>query len=288
MRRYGQAGTKVTVKGPSAGVKFGLTPIATAVAESPPCRPNPAGLYWFDADSGAFDSLSEAALLERYSDNVPIIPDFVMTKPPYRFHAQLQGDLCLCGGYAVEWRVEWSGSSPPHHSESGGDFFVYPRDDNADEAGVLTVVAVLKKGVETVAVSNDIYLVITSASYYYTVSQGGPVNNIGGWVRVPDNFGNTGYTGSLSWYGGLEGSIGVPANSSLSMTFNISASELWVYSNDGGGGTYIVNNDGNIRHPARGAFSPPWGSGTPIPISGLTSITFISDGYGSPWYVFVK
>lgn len=288
MRRYGQAGGKVTVKGPSAGVKFGLTPIAPAVAEVPPCRPDPAGLYWFDPGSGAFDSLSEAALLERYSDNVPAIPDFVLTKPPYRFHAQLQGELCLCGGYAVEWRIEWSGTSPPHHSESGSDFYVYPRDDNADEAGVLTVVAVLKKGAETVAVSNEIYLIVTSASYYYTVSQGGGSNNIGGWVRVPDNFGNTGHTGSLGWYGGLDGSIGIPANSSLFMTFDVSASELWVYSNDGGSSTYVVNNDGNSRSPARGAFSPPWSGGTSIPISGLTSIAFNSDGYGSPWYVFVK
>lgn len=185
--------------------------------------------------------------------------------------------------------MEWSGTHPPGYDTTDkGEIFVYPRDDNADEAGVLTVVAVLKKGAETVAVSNEIYLIVTSASYYYTVSQGGGSNNIGGWVRVPDNFGNTGYTGSLGWYGGLDGSIGIPANSSLFMTFDISASELWVYSNDGGSSTYVVNNDGISRSPARGAFSPPWSGGTSIPISGLTSIAFNSDGYGSPWYVFVK
>lgn len=290
MRRYGQAGTKITVQGPSAGVKFGLTPIAPAVAEVPPCRPNPAGLYWFDADSGAFDSLSEAALLERYSDNVPIIPDFVLTKPPYRFHAQLQGELCLCGGYAVEWRVEWSGTRPPHHSESGGNLFVYPRDDNADEAGVLTVVAVLKKGVETVAVSNEIYLVITSASYYYTVSQGGGSNNIGGWLRVPDNYSYSEIIDNgLQWYGENDGNIGIIANGNVRLGFDgITAAVIWVYCNDGGSGYYIINDDGIPRSPARGTFSPPWIGGIPVSIDGLAAIELQSDGYGSPWYVFVK
>lgn len=283
----------MTVKGPSAGVKFGLTPIATAVAEVPPCRPNPAGLYWFDADSGAFDSLSEAALLERYSDNVPLIPDFVLTKPPYRFHAQLQGELCLCGGYAVEWRIEWSGTSPPHHSESGSDFFVYPRDDNADEAGVLTVVAVLKKGVETVAVSNEIYLVITSASYYYTVSQGGTVNNLGGWLRLPDNFQHSAIVDDddyLQWYGGLNGSIGIAASGWIKLSFTglSGLSSLFVYCNDGGSGYYKLNGETSSRAPSRGAFSPPWSGGTPISIAGLTSIELHSDGYGADWYVFVK
>lgn len=249
------------------------------------------------ASSGSYtvnhtaSGVSTSKTIEVVGGSKPATTSFtcIKTVPTYHWKAKLLGELCLCSDHTVEWLVEWSGTHPPGYDTTDkGEIFVYPRDDNADEAGVLTVVAVLKKGAETVAVSNEIYLIVTSASYYYTVSQGGGSNNIGGWVRVPDNFGNTGYTGSLGWYGGPDGSIGIPANSSLFMTFDISASELWVYSNDGGSSTYVVNNDGISRSPARGAFSPPWSGGTSIPISGLTSIAFNSDGYGSPWYVFVK
>jgi len=190
MRRYGRdSNNTITVKGRSSGIKFGLSPTVNPVVEAIPCKVSPSGLFWYNDESTKFDQISEVGLIESYSDNVSITPDFVLTKAPFNFHAQLQGELCLCSGYTVEWRVEWSGTNPPLYNSSGGDIFVTPREDSFEEAGVMTILAVLKdKSKSTVYMSGEIYLVITSASYYYTISQGGVTNNLGGWMRLLDNY----------------------------------------------------------------------------------------------------
>lgn len=293
MRRYGQTSDKITMRGPSAGVKFGLTPAAATIQEALPCTATPGGLFWYNPETAQFDLLSEAALLEQYSDNVPQIPDFVLTRPPYRFHAQLQGELCLCADHAVKWRVEWNGSgeNPPHYSTAGSDFFVYPRDDNRDESGVLTVIAALKKSGSTIYVSNEIYLIVTSASYYYTISQN-LIDYPSGWLRLPDNYSYSDIVDnnhSLLWYGMNDGNIGIAANGVVRFGFiRIAITEIWVYYNGGGNGYYILNDDMLNHFPVRGEFVPPWKGGMPISIDGLTSIELHSDGYESPWYVFVK
>lgn len=151
----------------------------------------------------------------------------------------------------------------------------------------MTITAKLKDASDVVVyTSNEIYLVIASASYYYTISSGSNSTNIGGWLRVPDNFNYTSATGSMQWYGGLDGSIGAYSNNTLTLTFNnLPFTQLWVYSNDGGNGTYRVNG-GASRYYNRGAFYPPWSGGTPIDIAGLSSIEINTDGYGAPVYIF--
>ncbi len=212
----------------------------------------------------------------------------VKTVPPYRWRAKLLGDLCLCAGYAVGYSVDWSGDYPPFYSIVDDEIIIYRRDDNKDEAGVMTITAKLKDETGVVVyTSNEIYLVITSASYYsYTSSSSS--TNIGGWLRVPDNYAYTSANGSMGWYGGLDGSVGAYSNNTLTLTFdNIPFTKLWVYSNDGGSGYYKVNG-GSSRYYNRGAFSPPWQGGSPIDISGLSSIELHTDGYGSPIYIFGK
>lgn len=293
MRRYGQStNNNINIKGNDTGFSAFLSPVPEpAVAEPLPCEMFPKGLYFYNTESGDYDLTAEAGLLETYTDNVSITPDFTLTKPTYQWSAKLLGELCLCSDYKVEFDVSWSDEFPPGHDTSSNEIFIFPRDDNKDESGVMTIVARLKDETGVVVyTSNEIYLVITSASYYYNISQGGTTNSIGGWLRLPDNYvyvSVQNYSG-FQWYGGLAGDIGISANGHIKLTFSASTiTQIWVYCNDGGSGYYKVNNGGN-RYPKRGAFSPPWQGGTAETISGLSSLEMWSDGYGSPWYVFVK
>ena len=95
-----------------------------------------------------------------------MIKTFISTIPPYRWHARLLGELCPCDGRTVEWSLSWSGTKSPHSSTSGPDLFVYQRDDGLNEPGILTATALIKEAGVTVYVSDPVYLVITSDTYY--------------------------------------------------------------------------------------------------------------------------
>ena len=67
MKRYGQSDDQVIqVNGPSAKMKLGLTPVPKPIPlEPPPCQLSVEGLYWYNSESGQFDSTSEAGLLRQ-------------------------------------------------------------------------------------------------------------------------------------------------------------------------------------------------------------------------------
>lgn len=292
MRRYGQSTTNnIAIKGNDTGFSAFLSPVPEpAVAEPLPCEMFPKGLYFYNTESGDYDLTAEAGLLESYTDNVSITPDFTLTKPTYQWSAKLLGELCLCSDYTVEFDVGWSDEFPPGYDTSSNEIFIYPRDDNKDEAGVMTIIAKLKDETGVVVyTSNEIYLVITSASYYYNIGSGGGSY----WINLPINFGpyQVDYTAyPPDSYGNTpDGCIQFYPNSTVTFLFSNASSlkEIYIYCNDGGSGWFKVNN-GSTRYPQRGAFYPPWKGGTSVAISGLTKLELHSDGYGSPWYVFVK
>lgn len=283
MRRYGQSNDSVVVKGPSAGVSFTLSKAAEPIIVEPVCEFNPKGLYWYSEETGLYDSKAEAGLLENYSDNVDVTPDFVLTKPQYHWTAKLLGELC---DYRIDFVANWSGDFPPHYDYSdNGELFVFPRDDNKDEAGVMTITARVLDGNAVIYTSNEIYLVITSASYYYTVSQGG--GGLSGlWVNAMNNY--------TPGYEILDGSYSpeITVNyiqaypySRMIFYFNVpNATRISTYCNDGGGGWYKINGGPQLSNN-RGAMrieSPG------ISITGLTTIEIEWDGYGSQFWLWIK
>jgi hypothetical protein len=167
--------------------------------------------------------------------------------------------------------------------EDGALLEVYPLADTVP--GVLEVTAEHDGNTY-----GPILLTVIKYACYYTPCPP-PASNISGWLRLPDAYAYASYSGNpLQWYGTNDGSIGVAPSNVVTINFAaITATQIWIYCNDGGAGYYKVNGDGVTRHPQRGAFSPPWsGSGTPVSITNLSSLELHSDGYGSPWYVFIR
>ncbi len=110
---------------------------------------------------------------------------------------------------------------------------------------------------------------------------------------MPDNFAYSSSSGSaISQYGGADGSIliGYSASTTINYSNMSGVSEVYVYCNDGGSGYFIVNGDTVQRANQRGAFAPPWlfPSTPTVTVTGLSSIQLASDGYGAPFYVFVR
>ncbi len=65
MRRYGQSTTNnINIKSNDAGFSAFLSPVPEpAVAEQPPCEMFPKGLYFYNAESGDYDSTAEVGLI---------------------------------------------------------------------------------------------------------------------------------------------------------------------------------------------------------------------------------
>lgn len=90
------------------------------------------------------------------------------TLPPYRWRASLIGDYCPALDNTTEFVVDWIGTGlPPQWWTSGSEIFVSRRDDGADSPGVLVAYCkVIDKSGTVVWSSNEIYLTITSDTYY--------------------------------------------------------------------------------------------------------------------------
>ena len=170
--------------------------------------------------------------------------------------------------------------------ESGARLVVYPL--AATAPGVLEVTA--EHGGQSYG--PILLTVIRYACYAYSAPCA-VQNELGGWLRVPDNFAYSSSSGSaITQYGGADGSILIGASGATTIHYSAMSgvSEVYVYCNDGGDGYFIVNGDTVHRANQRGAFAPPWlFPATPtVTVSGLSSIQLVSDGYGSPFYVFVR
>ena len=129
MRRYGQTETRVTVPGVNAGLKLTLQPAAPSAV---PCKPAPAGLYWFSDVSGEFSAAAEAAFVLPTTGDPPAAD----TVAPILAVARVLGETCD----AVTWRTTWTPDEeggPPGLAEVGADLLVYPT--AATGPGVLTV-----------------------------------------------------------------------------------------------------------------------------------------------------
>lgn len=266
MRRYGTQSQRVTVPGQDAGLRLTLRPTqGLAVA---PCAADIAGLFWFSDVSGQFDQIAEAAYLLAEGAAGPALGV-----------AGVLGERC---DLPVTWRVTWTPASG-----SGGDpgFF---------EDGVRLVVyplATTMPGIAEISVERDGRqygpIMLTVLRYACYVS-----NSLGGWLRVPENFPFDSYAGSVNQYGGADGGIviGSGATTILSYANMAAVTRVWVYSNDGGSGYFVVNGDTVPHANNRGAFDPPWQNPAAdvVTVSGLTSIELNSDDYNAPFYVFVQ
>lgn len=275
MRRYGGTSNAVTVPGQDAGLKLTLQPLPEP-PETPtptaPCEPAPSALFWFSDMTGEFSEESEAAYLLSEGAAGPVLGA-----------ARVLGETCG----EVEWSHGWTPAAgeggEPGILTDGPDLIAYPLDTTAP--GILEVSAVCAGRTFGPA----LLTVLRYSCYAYCPPQ--PVsNNLGGWLRVPDNFQPAGYDGSLQAYGGSGGAIQIGSNAAATLYFAIPiASELFVYCNDGGLGYFVANGDGIQRQHQRGAFSPPWnGSGIPVPIAGLSSLELHSDGYNALFFAFVR
>ncbi len=275
MRRYGKTSDATVVPGKDAGIKLVLQPLADAAesAEIAPCEPSVTGLFWFSDSTGLFDQDSEAAYILAEGAAGPLLGV-----------AKLVGEPC---DLTVTWTHTWTPTTgtggDPGYLEDGALLEVYPLADTVP--GVLEVTAD-----HDGKTYGPILLTVIKYACYYTPCPP-PASNISGWLRLPDAYAYASYSGNpLQWYGTNDGSIGVAPSNVVTINFAaITATKIWIYCNDGGAGYYKVNGDGVTRNPQRGAFSPPWsGSGTPVSITNLSSLELHSDGYGSPWYVFIR
>ena len=270
MRRYGTTTDATIVPGKDAGLAITLQPLAEACAEvvaPTPCAPSITGLHWFSDATGLIDQDAEAAY---------ILPEGAAG--PMLGLAKLVGEPC---DLPVTWTKEWEATTgtggDPGYLEEGASLIVYPL--------ATTVPGILSVTAEHGGTSyGPILLTVLKYACYVP-------NQLGGWFRLTDNYSYSSYTGTITQYGGSDGSLLIGANAVTTINFTSisSATKIWIYCNDGSSGYYKVNGDGVTRYPQRGSFSPPWsGSGTPVTISGLTSLELHSDGYNAPWYVFVK
>lgn len=279
MRRYGDQSQTATVPGRDAGLRLTLQPTAEACAEVVPaveCETAVTGLYWFSDASGLFDQEVEAAYLLTEGAAGPVLGV-----------AGLVGEDCRL---PVTWTTVWTPASgtggDPGTLEDGARLVVYPL--AATAPGVLEVTA--EHGGQSYG--PILLTVIRYACYAYSAPCA-VQNELGGWLRVPDNFAYSSSSGSaITQYGGADGSILIGASGATTIHYSAMSgvSEVYVYCNDGGDGYFIVNGDTVHRANQRGAFAPPWlFPATPtVTVSGLSSIQLVSDGYGSPFYVFVR
>lgn len=272
---------KRTRKARAAGRSIELTvqlgPPATEAAEPiPDCEPAITGLYWLSDSSGLFDQTVEAAYLLAEGAAGPVLAV-----------AGLVGEDCRL---PVNWTTDWTPASgtggAPGYFEDGARLVVYPLADTVP--GVLEVTAEH----DGKSYGPILLTVIRYACYAYS-TPATPPNELGGWLRVPDNFAYSSTSGSaISQYGGADGSILIGSSASTTINYsNMSGvSEVYVYCNDGGSGYFIVNGDTVQRANQRGAFAPPWlfPSTPTVAVTGLSSIQLVSDGYGAPFYVFVR
>lgn len=261
------------------GREIALTvPMAAKAVEVDPCEPDATGLFWY-RDGEYSESLQTALLFEAGAIN------------PKLTTARLLGETC---DQDVEWSAIWENAD-------GGDDgapLVFPLGADLDVvaaantvAGLLTVRATF--GGTTYGPIDLLLLPGCESCYCYSDAycpDGAVSNNIGGWLRLPDNFNYDSFSQPLEGYGDADGVIVIGVSTTTTVSFSIpDATELWIYCNDGGSGTYIVNADATPRAPQRGVFSPPWdGSGATVSIAGLSSLELTSDGYNAPWYVFVR
>lgn len=272
MRRYGDTTPVLTVPGQDAGLKLTLQPLPEVPEPAAPCAPEPEGLYWFSDLTGGFTEESEAAYLLAEGAAGPVLGV-----------ARLLGETCG----EVQWRYDWTPAEGaegfPGIVENGPDLIVYPLETTAP--GILEVSATCAG-----KAFGPVLLAVLRYSCYGYAYCPPAANNIGGWLRLPDNFQHAGFDGPMQSFGGEGGIVQIGPNSVTTVFFAATAvSELFVYCNDGGQGYFVANADGVQRQHQRGAFSPPWsGSGVPIPVQGLASIELHSDGYNAPFYVFVR
>lgn len=313
MRRYDTKSNNVNVVGPSAKVKLGLTPIIVTpvveevepvvIPEPVVCTPDPTIAAWWDSEEESFSLESVSGLIDKFTDNVSVTNDYILTKPPYNFHARLLGELCLAEHY-VDWDISWedvegSTNLPPMHNTSGPDIFFGPRDDNQDGEGVFTVVAMLKKGDDVIYESDEIYLTISSSTYYTyinVVEEGFPPNT---WVGLHETGSTVTIDGEPPYVYNLDnGFINIGYNNEVVFNFDppIQCTHIWVYSNDGGSGYYSFNSSPEVYFQ-RGALHLPsslYGDGV-INVEGylgtgnntISYIRLTSDGYGSDMLVKV-
>lgn len=273
MRRYGTNSDTTVVPGKDAGLAITLQPLAV---EPTPCEPAIAGLFWFSDSTGLIDQEVEAAYLLAEGAAGPVLG-----------LAKLLGETC---DLPVTWTKVWTPSSgtggDPGYMEDGASLIVYPMADTAP--GVLEVTAE-HGGTEY----GPILLTVLRHSSYCYAEPCEISNTIGGWFRLPENFAYTTSTGStIAQYGGPDGAIVIGTNADTTINYSAMSgiTQVYVYCNDGGNGYFVVNNDGVNRSMDGGLFSPPWlYPDTPVvTVSGISSLRLVSDGYGSPFYVFVR
>jgi hypothetical protein len=249
------------VPGQNVGLKLTLQP----VVESKSCQPAPSGLRWFSDSTGDFTEIAEAAHLSATDAASPILAV-----------AKVLGETCG----DVQWSTTWTPTNgtggDPALKLDGALLYVYQKPGS--EPGVLRVSAKCAgQSVGPIALT-----LLQTAS-------GGTTRVV--WLRVPDNAPVLSSSMPLEQYGGVDGGIAIGANQQNTLQFNLPWAEaLFVYCNDGGGGSYTINNDGVQRSPQRGAFDPPWiNTSTPVvTISGLSTLELHSDGYDSAFYVFIR
>jgi hypothetical protein len=272
VRRYGDTSTTTPIPGQNVGLKLTLQP----VAEATPCQPTPNGLLWFSDVSGDFTERSEAAYLLPEGAPGPVLGV-----------ARVLGETCGAVDWSYPWTPNAGSGGAPGVVKNGATLIVYALPDTLP--GLLEVSA-------TCAGQSFGPILLTLLRYHgggygYTACPP-PANNLGGWLRVPDNFLYVNATGTIAQYGGPDGAILIGANQVTTLHFDAlpAAVELFVYANDGGSGYFVVNNDAVQRLPQRGMFLPPWTAGnTPtVALQGLTALELHSDGYNAPFYVFIR
>lgn len=270
MRRYGTQSQPVTVPGQDAGLRLTLQR-SQQPAQQPAvasCEPAITGLFWFSDVSGQFDQIAEAAYLLAEGAAGPALGV-----------AGVLGERC---DLSVTWIIAWTPASgsggDPGFLEDGARLVVYP-------------LATTTPGIAEISVECDGRqygpIMLTVLRYASYVS-----NNLGGWLRVPENFPFDSYVGSIVQYGGPDGGIVIGSDKTTILSYaNMAAvTRVWVYSNDDGSSYFVVNGD-TVPHAAtRGPFDPPWQNPAAdvVTVSGLTSIELHSDSYNSPFCVFVQ
>lgn len=259
----------INVPGRSLDISLAL---AAAALPTPTCSPDPTGLFWFSDLTGAFTEISEAAYL--LPEDVP---------GPVLGVAKVIGETCG----EVIWSFAWT----PTTGEGGAPGIV----ENDAELVIYALTETLPGLIEVSATcaGQSFGPILLTLLRYSGHNDGDPINNnLGGWLRIPDNFSYTEAIGAVTQYGGLDGTILIGANQVTTLHFgNLSTvTEIFIYANDGGFGYYCVNNDGIQHEPQRGIFMPPWvDSNAPVvSVQGLTALELHSDGYNAPFYAFIR
>lgn len=253
-----------------ADLTLKMTPLTPTASAATACKPAPTGLYWFSDLTGTFDQEAEAAYLLTEGAAGPLLG-----------LARVLGETCSDVTWTTTWTPAAGAGGEPGLVEDGANLIVYPLAETA--LGILSVTATSAGQ----TFGPILLVVLRYACYAYTTTP----HNMAGWLRVPDNFSYSSYTGPLNNYGGVDGSIQIEANEITTLLFGNmpDVTQLWVYSNDGGSGGFTANG-GALNAPARGLFSPPWlgGDANIVTVTGLSSLELRSDGYNAPFYVFVK